>query len=108
MTWLSPSTWNRLGLGVAATWVALGCIGIFQPVHTAEIFGVTSRDSDTNETNYRAMGLLLGSRDVAIAAALFILGRAGRNREMGAVILSTLIICATDIYLVRQSRRYQE
>ncbi|KAH7254612.1 hypothetical protein B0J15DRAFT_494686 [Fusarium solani] len=91
MVSLSPSTWNTLGLGVAAGWATLGLVGFFQQLDQLS-----------------SMALILGSRDFSIATALFMLGRAGRNEEMGTLILSTLVICGADIYLVWKAKRYAE
>lgn len=108
MDLLSPSTWNTLGLGVAAGWATLGCIGILYPARSAELFGVISSEKDISKEANRAMALILGSRDLSIATALLVLGRTGRNEEMGTLILSTLVICGADIYLVWKAKRYAE
>ncbi|KAM5344168.1 hypothetical protein ACJ41O_012705 [Fusarium nematophilum] len=100
----STSTWNSLGLGVAASWAALGLIAVFDPHRTASLFGVTITGHDSK------VGLsgLIGSRDLVIGLILFLLGRKGRNDAMGTLILSTLGISATDIYLVWRRRSYVE
>ncbi|KAM6509694.1 hypothetical protein FALCPG4_017341 [Fusarium falciforme] len=108
MVSLSPSTWNTLGLGVAAGWATLGLVGFFQPARSAELFGVIPSAKDSSKETNRAMALILGSRDFSIATALFVLGRAGRDEEMGTLILSTLVICGADIYLVWKAKRYAE
>lgn len=108
MASLHPSTWNSLGFGVATTWVGLGIISICQPVRTARLFGVSPHLADTKEINHAAMGFLVGTRDLTIAATLFILGRAGLDQEMGSVILSSMIICVTDIFLSAKAKRYSE
>lgn len=108
MTSLSPTTWNALGLGVAAGWATLGLIGFFQPARSAELFGVIPSAKDSSKGINQAMALILGSRDFSIATALFVLGREGRNEEMGTLILSTLVICGADIYLVWKVKRYAE
>lgn len=110
---ISPSTWNTLGLGVAGTWFALGLVGVLQPARTAEIFGISSgHPCGTAEESAAAarqgMALLLGSRDFTIGAALLALGASKRHDEMGTVILSTMIICAADIYLVWKAKRFSE
>ncbi|CAM1505969.1 Fc.00g116060.m01.CDS01 [Cosmosporella sp. VM-42] len=90
------------------TWVTLGLFGIFQFSRFAEIFGVSSSPSDRNKDSETGVALLLGSRDLTFATALFALGRTGKNDEMGTVILSSMIICAADVYLMWKRRRYAE
>jgi hypothetical protein len=105
MASITPGTWNRLGLGVASMWTTLGLVSMLQPAWTLERFGVGAPATKRERTS---VGLLLGSRDLAIAAALFALGSAERSREAGAVIMGTMIICAADVYIAWRSRRYTE
>ncbi|KAH7161324.1 hypothetical protein EDB81DRAFT_784448 [Dactylonectria macrodidyma] len=104
----SISAWNTLGLGVAATWAALGLVGVLRPTRSAEIFGVLSMHKADGTPDDTGIALLFGSRDFTIAAALFALYSAGRDEEMGTVILSSMIICVADIYLAWKSRRGSE
>ncbi|KAF7560255.1 hypothetical protein G7046_g3886 [Stylonectria norvegica] len=102
-------TWNTLGLGVATTWVALGLVGIFQPARSAELFGVhCSKGDDDSRNSETGIAIMFGSRDLTIATILFALGKSGRDDEMGTAIFSTMIICATDIYLAWKTKRYIE
>lgn len=103
MASISPSTWNQLGFGVATLWVGLGLLSIFQSSRVAQTFGIHTAGPDA--TN---LGLLISSRDLAIAATLFALGRSGSNNEMGTVILSTLIVAAADVVVVWRERKYPE
>ncbi|KAL6404875.1 hypothetical protein AUP68_11707 [Ilyonectria robusta] len=101
----SSSTWSSLGLGVAVTWVTLGLVGIFQPARSAQIFGVSSPTEPSGKADNTGIAVILGSRDFAVAAALFALHEAGKHEEMGTVILSTMIICGADIYLAWKAKR---
>ncbi|OAQ83509.1 hypothetical protein PCL_05401 [Purpureocillium lilacinum] len=110
---LSPSTWNSLGLGVAATWAALGLAGGLRPAAAADLFGITALgsggrgDGKSGADRDSMIGFagVLGSRDMTIALTLLYLGRAGRNADMGAVILSTMTITAVDIWLVWRKKK---
>ncbi|KAJ6437188.1 general amino acid permease [Purpureocillium lavendulum] len=105
---LLPSTWNTLGLGVAASWAALSIAGATRPAAAADLFGITALGSDgrgdyksgADRDSMIGFAGVLASRDMTIALSLLYLGRAGRNADMGAVILSTMIITAVDIWLV--------
>ena len=108
-----PSTWNSLGLGVAATWAALGLAGGLRPAAAADLFGITALgsggrgDGKSGADRDSMIGFagVLGSRDMTIALTLLYLGRAGRNADMGAVILSTMTITAVDIWLVWRKKK---
>ncbi|KAF4982591.1 hypothetical protein FZEAL_1823 [Fusarium zealandicum] len=110
MAVLSASTWNTLGLGVAGSWATLGLVAMFDPHRTAELFGVTAfRSSQAAKSeSIAAFSGLIGSRDLAIGLALFILGRKRKNNAMGTLVLSTMVISAADTYLVWLRRSYSE
>lgn len=108
MASITPNTWNQLGLGVATSWVGLGLLSIFRPAQVAETFGFSASPSVAAQSDTTILGLLIGSRDLAIAATLLSLGRSGRNHEMGTVIISTLIISGVDIFLVWKKKKYLE
>ncbi|CAM1509808.1 Fc.00g001430.m01.CDS01 [Cosmosporella sp. VM-42] len=108
MALIAQSTWNTLGLGVAATWIALGVLGVSQPARAAELFGVPLATKESGHTSNIGIALILGSRDLTIGTALFALGRTGRYEEMGTVILTSMIICVIDVYLVWKTKRHLE
>ncbi|KAK2594462.1 hypothetical protein QQS21_007808 [Conoideocrella luteorostrata] len=107
---ISPTTWNTLGLGVAYSWGVLSALATFAPHRTAELFGITTLSNEQTADPESVLGFsgLVGSRDLAIALAMYYLARKGRNDELGTLILSTMCICAADIGLVWRRRSYQE
>ncbi|UNI21180.1 hypothetical protein JDV02_007192 [Purpureocillium takamizusanense] len=111
---LSPATWNSLGLGVAATWAALGIAGGLRPAAAADLFGITALGSGgrgdyksgADRDSMVGFAGVLASRDATIALALLYLGRAGRNADMGAVILSTMTVTVVDVWLVWRKKGF--
>jgi hypothetical protein len=93
---LKASTWTALGLGVAANYAVLGLAAFAAPQRTADLFGL---DTAIAPADVSVAMSLVAVRDLSFGAATFALGRAGRTREMGTVILSSLIVCAWDIYV---------
>ncbi|KAK5997090.1 hypothetical protein PT974_02442 [Cladobotryum mycophilum] len=108
MSFVSPSTWNTLGLGTAAGFAVLGTYAIIAPNRTGELFGLQSWSSKPGKTSMTGVAALVGSRDLTIAAALFGLYHAGQTDAMGTVILSSMAICVVDIYLVWIRKRWTE
>ncbi|KAL7937498.1 hypothetical protein V8C35DRAFT_182009 [Trichoderma chlorosporum] len=112
MPLISSSTWNNLGLGVAATFALLGSSALFDTKHAAELFSLQPATSGEKpkdvETSPRLVGLLVGSRDLTMATTLFALYRAGQTDAMGTVILSSMIICAADVYIVWKGKKRAE
>lgn len=110
MGW-SVTTWNALGLTVGGSYAVLGSLALFQPKLVDALFGVTRPTSDPARRSlmdYHVLSLLIGGRDVALASSILALGYLGRNKEMGAVILSTMFVSVPDIWLVLRNRRYPE
>lgn len=91
-----PSTWNTLGLGVAAAYASLGTASFLYPSFVAQQLGFRSLIRGAQDD---AAGLLafIGARDLSYSLAIVALSRAGRHREMGTVILSTMLFCAVDL-----------
>ncbi|KAL6698910.1 hypothetical protein J3F84DRAFT_364347 [Trichoderma pleuroticola] len=112
MPFLSASTWNSLGLSVAATFAVLGSSALFDKKRTAELFSLEPATSDEKPKDGGAsaslVGLLVGSRDLTMATTLFALHRAGQTEAMGTVILSSMIICAADVYIVWKGEKRAE
>lgn len=93
------STWNTVGLGVAATYAALGTASFLYPAFVAGQLGFRSITTAAQDD---AAGLLafVGGRDISVCVAIMALSRAGRHREMGTVILSTMLFCAVDLVVM--------
>ncbi|KAH0525313.1 hypothetical protein TsFJ059_007698 [Trichoderma semiorbis] len=114
MPLISASTWNSLGLSVAATFAILGSSALFDKKRTAELFSLEplstsdEKPKDGGANSSSLVGLLVGSRDLTMAATLFALHRAGQTDAMGTVILSSMIICAADVYIVWKGKKRAE
>ncbi|RFU80957.1 hypothetical protein TARUN_1242 [Trichoderma arundinaceum] len=115
MPYISSSTWNALGLSVAATFAVLGSSALVDSRRTAELFGLQPWANNNDEekpstagTGPGVIGILVGTRDLTMATALFALHRAGQTDAMGTVILSSMVICAADIYLVWREKKWVE
>ncbi|KKP07405.1 hypothetical protein THAR02_00467 [Trichoderma harzianum] len=108
MPLISASTWNSLGLSVAATFAILGSSALFDKKRTAELFSLEPATSEEKPTDGSLVGLLVGSRDLTMATTLFALHRAGQTDAMGTVILSSMIICAADVYIVWKGKKRAE
>ncbi|KAK4070106.1 uncharacterized protein Triagg1_6527 [Trichoderma aggressivum f. europaeum] len=112
MPLISASTWNSLGLSVAAAFAVLGSSALFDKKRTAELSSLEPSTSDEKPRDGGAsaslVGLLVGSRDLTMAATLFALHRAGQTDAMGTVILSSMIICAADVYIVWKGEKRAE
>lgn len=112
MPLISPSTWNVLGLSVAATFAVLGSSALVDSKRTAELFGLSpplaASSSDEETPSPGVVAILVGSRDLTMATALFALHRGGHADAMGTVILSSMVLCAADIYLVWRRKKWAE
>lgn len=96
---------------MAASFALLGSSAIIHPQTPIELFGVakgplTATNAATIDKH--AFSILIGGRDLALAASMFVLARENRSRELGTVILSTLVVCLPDLYLVWRNRKYPE
>jgi hypothetical protein len=107
---LAPSTWQALGLSVAASYASLGMFAIVLPHRAAyEFFGlsepVTPATPKRNDgSTITLLMRLLGARDISIALALSALGYTGRWRELGTVILAGSILCAADCVAIWRAK----
>lgn len=107
MTSSDVSTWNRLGLGVAAAYASLGAMSFLRPAFVSEQFGLRSTDGDSHADAADLLALV-GARDFGFFLALVALSRGKRYREMGIVILSTMPLCIVDLIIFwRNGRRAQ-
>ncbi|TFB05144.1 hypothetical protein CCMA1212_002996 [Trichoderma ghanense] len=103
---ISASTWNRLGLSVAATYAILGSSALFDMKRTAELFSLQpstaslAREGREDDSSARLVAILVGSRDLTLATTLYALHRAGMRDAMGTVILSSMGICVADLWIV--------
>lgn len=119
---VSPSTWRVLGLSVAVTYMGLGSFAIAGPVHAGKLFGLYPEDSSPSSTDKPSTIIqetekaehadaicssmtLLGARDLSIGIALAALHYQGGNQKaMGTVILSSMVLCAVDVYEIWRRR----
>ncbi|QYT01363.1 hypothetical protein H0G86_008406 [Trichoderma simmonsii] len=108
MPLISASTWNSLGLSVAATFAILGSSALFDKKRTGELFSLEPATSEEKPKDDSLVGLLVGTRDLTMATTLFALHRAGQTEAMGTVILSSMIICAADVYIVWKGKKRAE
>jgi hypothetical protein len=92
---LSYSTWRYLGLGLTATFFALGTLAIVSPAAAAESLGVIPTTPEGYAVNQKGMAFL-GIRDVAASAALLWFYAEGKSREMGIMITAWTLVCVTD------------
>ncbi|KAM0276198.1 hypothetical protein ACHAQH_007005 [Verticillium albo-atrum] len=58
------------------------------------------RDADPDSEIVPLLVPLLGARDLTLAATLFAFASAGKDREMGTVILAGTILCVADVAAV--------
>lgn len=105
MAVVQRSTWHTLGLAVATNLAGLGLAAILSPHRTANLFGFRAALSG-NTADVPAMMSLVGARDLSLAIMLFSLARTGLHREMGTLILSGMVVCATDIYVVWRRKNW--
>lgn len=98
---VSASTWQTLGLGVAACYAGAGALAVFAPAYEADLlFNLGSSALAQNPDKFpnnaesredKAVGVLLpllGARNWAIATAMFALHRSENFSGLGTVILS--------------------
>lgn len=120
-----PSIWRVLGLSVAAGFAGLGTYAMSKyspgrnvyprpelmrfnavmPVRCASAHGLRPKvEPEGDEFASRAMSWI-GVRDVSIGASLLWFYYQGKPAEMGTVIMSGMIVCVADVYLVYQHRQ---
>ena len=118
---LQPSTWNALGLGVAATFIGLGTAAMSMPHYTAHLFGCappsteaasssisTSPGQRGADVDVAGLVRIMAARDLTIGVAMASLAGHGENRATGTLILSSMLLCGMDIFTVWQRRRWLE
>lgn len=105
---LEPTTWNTLGLGIATAATSLGLAAMLLPHQTSGMLGFRALGGAGGKSDVSGMMGFIGARDLSIAAALFIFGRDGSNREMGTLMLSSLFFCFVDVYIVWNNGRRLE
>lgn len=106
---LSASTWNTLGLGVAVSLAGLGSMTWLLPHRAAETFGFNAALKDQGaRAEVPGLMSLAAARDLSLATAMIVLGVAGQNREMGVVLLSTMVVCGWDTYVVWRNNKRRE
>lgn len=98
------NTWRVLGLSVAAGYGLLGSMGILAPLAAATSLGLRQKPSPETDEVLRNSMFLLGVRDVSIGAALFAFYYQDKPRAMGTAILSGMILCVGDVWLVWKLR----
>jgi hypothetical protein len=101
----SASTWRVLGISVASGYTVLGSFAIFSPVNAAKVLGVWPKTvpEDGNSPTANLM-ILLGARDLSIATALWVFEYQRKEKSMATVILSGMILCALDTWMVFKTR----
>lgn len=96
MASLSPSTYNRLGLGLAASFTTIGLACIAAPTLMASKIGFGSLNENASDEVRPVLGFI-GARDLSFGVSIFALSRAGRFAEMGTVLLSTVVFSVWDV-----------
>jgi hypothetical protein len=126
--YLTPSTYQALGLSVAAGYTVLGSFAVLLPATAARTYfnlghaeglwpfwNAGARASYTlvkspgqNESGEdHGISLLmrmLGARDLSIAAAIFALDWRGEYKSVGTVILAGMVLCAVDVAVIWKQR----
>lgn len=110
---ISQSTWQALGLSVAASYAGLGLYSVLQPRQAASVFFALPPPKPKDGTTQDGVVVpllmpLLGARDLSFAATMFALAYGGKWRELGTVILGGMILSATDIFFVWKSKGPRE
>ena len=95
---LTQDTWRHVGLGLATTIFALGGLAIFAPETAAEALGIIPTTSEGHAINEKSM-IFLGIRDVAAAATLLWFHYEGKQKEMGVLLTSWVLVCVTDTWV---------
>lgn len=103
----TPYMWNKLGLGVAAAYASLGTASFLNPTFVSQQLGFRSLIGNAQDD---ATGLLafIGARDLSFSIAIIALSRAGRYREMGIVISSTMLFCVVDLFIMGRNGKWAE
>ncbi|KAF1959659.1 hypothetical protein CC80DRAFT_584288 [Byssothecium circinans] len=89
---LTRSTWRHVGLGLATTVFALGALATLSPTVAADSLGVTPTTPEGRTITEKTM-VLLGIRDVAVAATLISFHIEGKGKEMGVLTTAWTLVC---------------
>ncbi|KAH7094833.1 hypothetical protein FB567DRAFT_511192 [Paraphoma chrysanthemicola] len=95
---LSQSTWRNVGLGLTTVFFGLGVFGLVNPTAGGKSLGVIPTTPEGHSINAKGMAFL-GIRDVAVASTLFWFYSTGKNKEMGALISSWVLVCVVDTWI---------
>lgn len=117
----SQVVWFNLGQAIAACFVALGFLCAFiKPENINELFAVTRKSVNedakleeftvvaVHKDKQEVVATLVGGRCLAIGVAILALSMAGRNEEVGLVLLSSLCACIPDVWLMWLNKKYPE
>ena len=123
---LHSSTWRQLGLSVGIGYILLGTFAITNPSSAAELFNLHPKcaDDSTRETKNEVSNpvtsaqiahadsiatsmVLLGARDLSIGVALSTFHYKKDSEAMGTLILSGMILCATDVIWIWKLRGWE-
>ncbi|OIW25970.1 hypothetical protein CONLIGDRAFT_717629 [Coniochaeta ligniaria NRRL 30616] len=97
MPYLQPSTWRILGLSVGAGYAGFGVWMALFPRHAAKtIFGYEGPESTEAGKMVSLLHQLLGSRDLTLAATIFIFLYRRQEKAAGMVIVSGTTLCYAD------------
>ena len=82
---------------VAVGYAGFGLSEILAPARTAkQLYEIEPGRHVEVDKTVALLSPLMGARDLSMAAAIFTLHRAGRQEEMGAVIVAGTILCVAD------------
>ena len=95
---LSKSTWHQVGLGLTTTVFALGALALLSPSAAGKSLGVIPTTPEGHEINEKSM-IFLGIRDIAVASTLFWFYWEKKNKEMGVLLSSWVLVCVTDTWV---------
>jgi hypothetical protein len=97
MSYLQPSTWRALGLSVGVGYAGFGLWQAVYPRHALKtIFDIDAPETTEAGKAANLLDQLLGSRDLAVAAAIFTFFYRREDRAMGIVIASGTLLCYAD------------
>lgn len=119
-------TWRQLGLSVAVGYTFLGTFAIVNPTFASELFNLHPKPSTFKPTaaekgtlsSSRAVAkahadatstsmILLGARDLSIGLALLTFYYNEDSKAMGTLILSGMVLCATDVIWIWKLRGWK-
>ena len=123
---LHSSTWRQLGLSVGIGYILLGTFAITNPASTAELFNLHPKHTNDSTSatkndvsnaitsahiahadSIATSMVLLGARDLSVGIALLTLHYKKDSEAMATLILSGMILCATDVIWIWKLRGWQ-